>query len=252
MVIGELAGQRNLVAIPARPSALQLTLMRGFELTCDGLRISLPRSAQRLIAFLALNQRPMLRRYVACMLWLDSSEAQSAASLRTALWRLRRPGYHLVDLDRECLHIASDLAVDVRRLEVAARRVCRGDATLDAAELSELTGAGELLPGWYEDWVLMERERTRQLWLQTLEAACERLTLAGRHAEAVVIALAAVEAEPLRESAHRALIKAHLGGGNRMEALRQFGLYAEAMKRDLQLEPSDEMLELTNNLRRSV
>lgn len=252
MAMGELAGQRNPVEMPARPGALQLTLMRGFELTCDGLRISLPRSAQRLIAFLALNRRPMLRRYVACMLWLDSTEAQSAASLRTALWRLRRPGYHLVELDGECLNIASDLVVDVRRLEVAARRVSHGDAMLDASELNELTAGGELLPGWYEDWVLMERERTRQLWLQTLEAACARLTLAGRHADAVVIALAAVEAEPLRESAHRVLIKAHLAGGNRMEALRQYGLYADALKRDLQLEPSDEMLELTNKLRRSV
>lgn len=252
MAMGELAGPQAPVAMLPRPGALQLTLMRGFELTCDGWRISLPRSAQRLIAFLALNQRPMLRRYVACMLWLDASEAHSAASLRTALWRLRRPGYHLVELDGECLNIARDLVVDVRRLEVAARRVSHGDAMLDASELKELTAGGELLPGWYEDWVLMERERTRQLWLQTLEAACERLTLAGRHADAVVIALAAVEAEPLRESAHRALIKAHLAGGNRMEALRQFGRYAETLKRDLQLEPSDEMLELTNKLRESV
>jgi DNA-binding SARP family transcriptional activator len=252
MAVGGLSGQRNPVETRARPGALRLTLMRGFELTCDGLRISLPRSAQRLIAFLALNQRPMLRRYVACMLWLDSSEAQSTASLRTALWRLRRPGHHLIDLDGDCLSIAGDLAVDVHRLEIAARRVGHSDAILEAAELNELTAGGELLPGWYEDWVLLERERTRQLWLQTLEAACEGLTLAGRHAEAVVTALAAVEAEPLRESAHRALIKAHLGGGNRAEALRQFGLYAEALKRELQLEPSDEMQELTNKLRRSV
>ena len=120
-----------------------------------------------------------------------------------------------------------------------------------ASELNELVAGGELLPGWYEDWVLMERERTRQLWLQTLEAACARLTLAGRYSDAVVIALTAVEAEPLRESAQTALINAHLAVGNRMEALRQYGLYAEALKRDLQLQPSEQMLKLTSNLRRS-
>ena len=72
--------------------AVRLNLLRGFELWCDGERVTLPMSAQRVLAFLALHDRPVLRLYVAGSLWLDASEERSYANLRSALWRLRRPG----------------------------------------------------------------------------------------------------------------------------------------------------------------
>jgi DNA-binding SARP family transcriptional activator len=116
--------------------------------------------------------------------------------------------------------------------------------TLDWEELEDLSSGGELLPGWHEDWVLMNREQTRQLWLQALEVASERLTATGQPAGAVIVGLAAVEAEPLRESAHRAVIKAHLAMGNRAEALRQYKRYAEVIRRELNLEPSPDLRRL--------
>jgi DNA-binding SARP family transcriptional activator len=69
--------------------------------------------------------------------------------------------------------------------------------------------------------VLVERERFRQLRLHALEALCRRLTGDGLHAEAVDAGIAAIAAEPLRESAHRALMSAHVAEGNRGEAMRQ-------------------------------
>lgn len=68
MVVGEWADPEGRVAVPRSAGRLHLALMRGFELTCDGSRVSLPRSAQRLIAFLALSERAMRRSYVAGML----------------------------------------------------------------------------------------------------------------------------------------------------------------------------------------
>jgi DNA-binding SARP family transcriptional activator len=96
--------------------------------------------------------------------------------------------------------------------------------------------------------VLIERERFRQLRLYALETLCERFTAAGRIAEATQAGLAAVACEPLRESSHRALVKAHLADGNAGEALRQYRLYRELVRTQLGLEPSPRMDELVGAL----
>jgi DNA-binding SARP family transcriptional activator len=97
---------------------------------------------------------------------------------------------------------------------------------------------GELLTGWYDDWVLVERERIRQLRLHALESLA--LTLAGqrRFALGLEAALAAVRAEPLRESAHRTVIQVHVLEGNVVEALRQAEHCRRLLRDELGLEPS--------------
>ena len=80
----------------------------------------------------------------------------------------------------------------------------------------------DLLPDWYDDWVAVERERFRQLRVHALERLCDRLVEAERFGEAIEAGLAAMKSEPLRESAHRALVRAHLAEGNRSEALAQY------------------------------
>jgi DNA-binding SARP family transcriptional activator len=73
---------------------------------------------------------------------------------------------------------------------------------------------------------------------------CERLTAVGSYARAVEAGLAAVAAEPLRESAHRALVKVHLAEGNLAEAVRQFQFYRRILQEELGLSPSPQMVEL--------
>jgi DNA-binding SARP family transcriptional activator len=75
------------------------------------------------------------------------------------------------------------------------------------------------------------------------------LSSAGRHGEAVEAGLAVVSAEPLRESAHRALISAHLAEGNRGEAIRQFERYADLIRAELGLRPSAEIASLLSEAR---
>ena len=98
--------------------------------------------------------------------------------------------------------------------------------------------AGDLLPGWYEDWVVTEREHFRQLRLHALEQLCEQLTDDGRFGQAVEAGLAAVSGEPLRESAHRVLIRAYLQEGNRAEAIRQYSACRDVLRRELGIDPS--------------
>jgi len=92
--------------------------------------------------------------------------------------------------------------------------------------------------------VIVERDRYHQLRLYALEAMCKRLTSSGRYGEAVDAGLAAVRAEPLRESAHEVLIRAHLAVGNRCEAASQYARIRHLLKSELGLEPSKALRQL--------
>jgi DNA-binding SARP family transcriptional activator len=186
--------------------------------------------------------------YVAGSLWLDASEAGANASLRTALWRLRRPHCPLVDATPTHVALSRVVHVDVREAKAAAESVIEGDASLTNERTSALSRAGEILPDWYEDWVLIEREHFRQLRLHALETLCADLTADGRFVDAIAAGLAAVEGEPLRESAHRAVIKAHISEGNPGEALRQYRYFHRLLSDRLGLQPSALMIDLMSTL----
>jgi DNA-binding SARP family transcriptional activator len=111
-------------------------------------------------------------------------------------------------------------------------------------ELDTSSFCFDLLPGWYDDWLIIEQERFHQLRLRALERVCERLTACGHYARALEAGLAAVAAEPLRESAHRALIKVHLAEGNRAEGVRQFHFYEKLLHDEIGLAPSQLILDL--------
>jgi DNA-binding SARP family transcriptional activator len=200
--------------------------------------VDLPASAQRVLAFIALHDGS-LRRFVAGSLWLDSSQERAQASLRSALWRLRGCGLALVDSSGPRLRLASDVAVDVHELEALARMAVRGSA--GALALSSSAFDGHLLPDWYDDWLVLERERCRQLCLRALDTLCSRFTDAGRYAEALDAGLASIAGEPLRESAHRAVVRLHLAEGNVCEARRQYRLCTDLLREGLGIAPSRHM-----------
>jgi DNA-binding SARP family transcriptional activator len=236
------------VRAPARRSGLRLILLSGFQVERGGKPVPLPLSAQRLLAFLALHERPLQRLFVAGSLWLDSSEERANASLRTALWRLRRPGCTLVEATATHLALAPGISVDLREATERARRAIAGDGEPDPAGVAALCDAGDLLPDWYDDWVVLARERFRQARLHALEALCLSLAAAGRYAEATEAGLAAVAGEPLRESAHRVLIQAHLAQGNPSEAIRQYRLCKRLLLEQLDLPPSPQLKQLLAGL----
>ena len=222
---------------------IELQLLDRFEVRRDGEAVALPQSAQRLAAFLALHERPLHRVYVSGSLWLESTEEHANASLRSTLWRLGRQGCPLIDANGSLVRLAPDVRVDLHEAQERARAVVRGDRVTPLS-LDRLCSAGELLPHWYDDWVVLERERFRQLRLHALDALCESLTAAGRFAAAVEAGRAAVAAEPLRESAHRLLIEAYLADGNRGEATRQYRSFCDLLEAELGLVPSPQLEEL--------
>ena len=233
------------VASGARvPPALQL--LSCFELSLGSTVVDLPPSVQRLVAFLTLRERPLLRQYVSGTLWPETSEQRAGANLRSALWRLNQLEVRVVETAGASLQLARGVRVDLRERTALAQRLIEADGeAADAAEgLDETLFRVDLLPDWYDDWLTIERERFHQLRLRALECSCERLAAHGKFARALDAGLAAVAGEPLRESSHRALIKVHLAEGNHAEAVRQFQLYRRLLHEQLGLAPSLQMLEL--------
>jgi len=219
-----------------------------FELRAGGSLVVLPPSGQRVVAFLALRHRPAARSSVAGTLWPEVPEDRAMANLRSALWRLRRPGLRLLQATGESLALSPDVEVDLDLLVAAARRCIDHAGSPEPTHVDRLAGGADVLGDWYDDWVQIEREHFRQLRLQALEQLALEYASAGHYGRATEAALAAIASEPLRESAHRALIVVHLGQGNRSEAIRQYTIYRRLMHEELDLEPSGQMDEVMGPL----
>jgi DNA-binding SARP family transcriptional activator len=225
-----------------------LQLLGGFNLMVDGRPFHLPRAEQRVLACIALGDRPQARSRLAGRLWPDAAERRALARLRTALWRLRQPGRLLVDGTPDTVGLGDGVVVDVHELTGLVHQFLDAPIEADAPSLTELAGAGELLPEWEDEWLVPQRERFRQIRLHALERLGERLAEEGRFGRAVEISLAVVADDPLRESAQRVLIKVYAAEGNVHEAIAQYLAYRRVMRDELGLEPSPQMEALIDQL----
>jgi DNA-binding SARP family transcriptional activator len=222
----------------------RLSLLGAWRLTDPDRSVDIGVNGQRLYALLALRGC-CDRSYLSGVLWPDCSEPHSHGNLRATLSRLHRRGLAgPLESANGVLALRPDVQVDVHDLVAAAGAVL-DDGPVEPARriLHRLTG-DDLLVGWYDDWVLLERERLRQLRLHALERLSQRLLAAGRCPAAVEAALEAVTLEPLRESAHGALIRAYLAEGNRVEAVRQLCQLRQMLQRELGEEPSPGVTDL--------
>lgn len=230
-----------------------IRMLNGFELSAQGRAVPLKSGLQRLVIFLALYRRPLPRSYVAGALWPDVPADRASANLRSSIWRMPPHCRPLIDLQAQLISLAAGVTVDYLDAIALAHRLLDhagiSEADLSRRARSELSS--ELLPACYDEWVLIERERFRQLRVHALETQCEQLTTFGRYGEAIDAGMAAVCVEPLRESSHRVLIRAHLAEGNITEARRQFKLYRRVLRDELGVEPSSSLRSLTVAAQRS-
>jgi DNA-binding SARP family transcriptional activator len=227
----------------------RIRLFDSYGISRDGHEIALKTREQRLVALLALEGcRP--RTYLAGVLWPETAESRAAGSLRAAVWQLERSAPGLLRAAGGQLGLDTRVRVDVRDFIERANRISVLTAQPDAPDspypdecLESLLVLmrGDLLSGWYDDWVLYERARLQQMRLGALEAIAERLTARGQVSAALSAAMAAAAIEPLRESAHRAVIRIHLLNGNYHEAIREYRAFGRRMIRELGVRPSAQM-----------
>ncbi len=229
----------------------RIRLFGSFRLTVDGGTVDAPLGAQRLLAVLALRDR-MSRGRLAGMLWPAATQSQALANVRKASWRLQGavPGHVLVVAAGHDLQLAPGVACDVGTLVRAVHdRPGAGGGPAGVGqdgwvpghdELDELVHpeAAELLAEWDDPWLEADRERLRQLRLHVLEEWAGRLTAAGDYVLALDVALSALRADVLRESAYRAVIRVHRAEGNVQEARRAFAACTAVLDREIGVAPS--------------
>ena len=237
-----------------RPPTARITLLDGFGLEFPGhgggsAADDLPRAVQRLVAHLCLTSRPT-RNATAGHLWPDVPEAHAHGSLRSALWRLNKVAPGLIEVSGSAFRLEAGVRVDVRELIDWAQRAIGPPGGADDVAVPDAALLGDLLPGWYDDWVLLDRERLRQLRMQALEAVAARFAFLGRHCEALEAAHAAVRAEPLRESAHRTVVRVHLAQGNLAEAVRAYDFFRTLVHEELGVPPTEQMTRLVQHIPR--
>ncbi|MEU4673929.1 BTAD domain-containing putative transcriptional regulator [Amycolatopsis sp. NPDC023774] len=229
---------------------VSLHLTGAFELCLYGRAVAVPHAVERLLAYLALTGRPIARSRVAGTLWRDSEEIRAAKCLRTALWRLQRVDAGIVTTADDRVGLGADVPVDVSELLGLAQSLVRDPVDPDAfAGLPRLLDRRDLLPDWDEDWVVLDRERYRLLRLEALESAATEMLAQHRLPDALLVASAAVQSEPLRDSARRLIVRIQLEQGNLVEALRSYQQYRALLGSEFGLEPSAAMQNLVAVLR---
>lgn len=224
----------------------QLSLLRSWELRRDARILLVATRQQRLIAALAISG-PRPRSYLAGLLWPENSEARALESLRVSLHIVSRQIPGLLLNEGAVLSLGERVEIDLNRMRAQIAELSQtgldGNASSSVRQLRD----AELLPGWYEDWVLFEQSRLRQDRLHALLTIARQSLAGGDYDVAVAASEAALELEPLYESAVGLQIKAERQRGHNAFALRAFEKYQAELKEDMGLVPSEGLRRLVED-----
>ncbi|MDX1612763.1 MAG: BTAD domain-containing putative transcriptional regulator [Candidatus Promineifilaceae bacterium] len=209
--------------------------------------IRLPtRQSSLLLAYLILRPGPQSREKLAALFWGDVPDSSARASLRNALSTLRRQlGRDLLLTDRETAQINPDypLWVDALLFQTQANDFLEEPSPDPATVDLDLYG-GDLLADFYADWVLVERDALRTLYLETLLALTQQMRSQGDYERAIGFAEQILASDRAHERAHQHLMFCHAALGNRTAALKQYEACRIALRDELAVEPSQETKKL--------
>lgn len=226
---------------------LQIQLLGDFSL-CYGdmpLRsVNSPR-LQSLLTFLLLHRNaPQSRQQIAFQFWADTTEAQARANLRFFLHRLRRElpdADHFLETNDSTILWRADapFTLDVASFEDALAKAehLTGDARRLLLEQAADLYRGDLLPDCYDEWIVPERERLKQLYLDALAQMVRESENQHAYRDAIAYAQRLLRHDPLQEETYQQLMRLHAQNGDRVSALRAFHMCAAVLERELSVEP---------------
>ena len=225
---------------------LRLRLVGEIAAEVDGEPRSLPAGRPRaLLAWLALRPGPQPRPAVASVFWPDVLDDSARASLRSALWALRRAlGEEALVATRDRVGLAPDTWVDV----LEADRLRREGRPEEALALCD----GPFLPGLDEEWAHEAQDEHRDRVVALLEELAATATREGDLRRAVALTRRQAALEPLSEEIHRALMRRLDAAGDRGAALAEYTELRSRLVTRLRTGPSRETQHLADELREGV
>jgi DNA-binding SARP family transcriptional activator len=212
--------------------------------------------AQALLFYLAMTARPHSRQALAALLWGEMPEPDARANLRVALFNLRRLVAEHLDIRRESVafNCTSSYRIDVDAFQTQIGVTTEHDGALRRAVDSY---RGEFLEGFhvraaplFEEWMLIQRERLRQLALQALYTLAQHTAEQGDYAAGIEYTTRLLAIEPWQEEAHRHLMLLLALSGQRSAALEQYRTCRRILATDLGVEPAEETTALYERIRR--
>lgn len=242
-------------------SGLVIQLLGGFQVR-NAVPCTVPLSPKLrdLLAILASRPgRQHSRDSLMGQLWRDAGEAEARQCLRSALWRLRRilepagvrAGTYLVAGEQGCVSFRadSDAFVDAVVFDSLAAPEDGGrdrrEAGLSEAGWEKLRRAvglyrGEFMPGCYEDWVVIERERHRERYIASTARLARFHAARGDYDQALDYCWAVLGEDPLRETVHRQVLAIYAACGRRAEAIAHYRWLARRLREELDVAPLPE------------
>ncbi|MFL7892821.1 MAG: AAA family ATPase [Anaerolineales bacterium] len=219
---------------------LEARFLGKFEIRIDGTPIEIPaRKAQTLLAYLLMNSADQFRReQLAGMLWPDYDESSARSKLRYSLWQLRSAlgeDFFIANKVTLAFNFESSCWVDSIELEEDT------SDQLAIDQLEQLVGLyqGEFLPGFYEDWILLERDQLRAVFDNKISLLLQQLSNQGRWREVLEWAEKWISFGQLPEPAFQALMIAHSRLGDKASAAKAYLRIEQSLKEELEVEPAD-------------
>jgi DNA-binding SARP family transcriptional activator len=238
---------------------IRACLLGSFKLFEGGCARPLPASshARTLLAYLLLNRKKTHPRLVvANLLSPEASEANARHLLNQTLWHIRKslPGLLICDPNEITISPTYPLVVDVSEFEGRIHTYLTGKRRSQDV-LRELDHAielyqGDLLDEFFDDWVLLERERVRELYFQALEYLIQAHKAAREYQQALNVALRLLQSDPLRESNQREVMRLHHLLGHGGAALKHYQEFQRLLLDELGMEPEPETVELMREIAR--
>jgi serine/threonine protein kinase/DNA-binding SARP family transcriptional activator/pimeloyl-ACP methyl ester carboxylesterase/predicted ATPase len=227
---------------------LQVTLLGQFDLRLDSQPVDLSsQPAQMLLAYLILNAGLALRReQLAGLLWPDSLDSSARKNLRNAVWLLRKAiGDHYLLSDKST--IAFDTTAPYE-LDVAVLQERSAAEDLTALVRAVSVYRGDLLPGYYEDWVQLERERLRAVFERRMQALLDELAERGQWGDVQQWAEHWIALGHVPEPAYRALMLSHAAQGDLSRMASAYRRCLKSLQEELAVSPSNETQALYEQL----
>ncbi len=234
----------------------------GFELRTEGEDVK-ALHAERLLLFLSylfvhFDSSPS-RKQISFLFWADSAEEQARTNLRNILHHLRKALPELdsiLEIDTQSIRVRpeADFSLDIRSFRKALVSV--KTSKTEAERIGYLQEAvshyrGELLPGFYDDWILAAREECHQAYVNALFELSKLYEDASQYSDAIQTVNRLLRVDALNESAYLQLMRLHALNEDRAGALQAYHTCATVLMRDLGVEPSVEIRRLYEQLIRS-
>ncbi len=235
---------------------LKIRLLGQFDLKHNGDSIEIPsRSAQSLIAYLVLNTSISHRREkLAGLLWPQASEANARSYLRKALWQAKKflgaeesgeENYLLADDISISFNPHADYWLDADALGGKPTEAISVEKLIEAVSAYQ----GELLPGFYEEWVTLERERLKSAFDQKMNMLLSCLVDKRSWNQVVYWGEQWIALGEAPEPAFQALMVSHANMGDMAKVAATYERCVQTLREELSVEPSEQTITLFQQLR---